>query len=102
MKNISAQPQFANLSDDEIENLLDLADSPDIDETTFTEANKVIAELSRLIEAYSERFDKIVDEQGNIPDYVINFEPKLPIERAAYNFFLDALHDAMQNMDESE
>jgi len=99
MDQVSAKPEFASLTEEDIENALDI-----LDEAPENELNvhPILAELERLIQAYSERFEALCDEKDGFPEELIDYEPKLPIERAAYDIFSDALHDSLQAADEDE
>lgn len=101
MLSVTTLPEFAALTDDDIEKALDSLDG--IDESALdSNASPVLKELERLIGAYSQRFEELCTEEGEVPEGILDFEPASPIQEAAYDLFMDALHDSMQDDDEEE
>lgn len=111
MKNIQTKPEFKALSEDEIVKALDdfesqFPEEEDIDINIEPE-NPIVAEVARLINEYTTRFDAYCSEVGEeiseeLTDEVFNYEPEVMIERVAYEIFMDAVHDAMQEEDDFE
>lgn len=107
MKTIHTNPEFKALTEDEIvkalddfENLFDEDEDVDID---VEPENPIVAEVARLISEYTNLFDKYCENaEDELPEEIFNYEPELMIERVAYEIFMDAVHDAMQEDDESE
>ena len=59
-------------------------------------------EVGRLISEYTARFDDYCEHSEEIPESVFTYEPEPAIERIAYGIFTDAVHDALQEEDDSE
>ncbi len=88
-----------NLTEDEIVAALDDVDS-DIEPE-----NPIVKEVARLINEYTNRFDEIITEagdEGDLPEEIFEYEPEIIIERVAYEIFMDAVHDSMQEADDFE
>lgn len=99
MRSVTTLPEFAALTDADIEKALDSLDGMD-ESALALETSPVLQELERLIGAYSQRFEELCTEEGEVPDGILDFEPESPIQEAAYDLFMDALHDSMQDDDE--
>ena len=99
MHTVNTLPEFAALSDEEIDKALDALDAEPKDSSAL-DVHPILTEIERLIQAYSDRFEELVDEQGGIPEDLLSFEPDKPIERVAYDIFSDALHDTLQEEDD--
>lgn len=99
MKSITTLPQFATITHDDIEKALDELDGLEED-ALESHTSPVLRELERLIGAYSERFEELCTEEGEVPEGVLDFEPETPIQEAAFEIFMDALHDSMQEEDD--
>ncbi len=98
MNSVKTRPEFAALSEDDIEKALDQLD--DLDENELnTVVNLILGELERLIGAYSERFETLCEQAGEVPPEILTFEPENAIEQAAFDIFSDALHDSLQEED---
>ena len=96
MKTISTTPEFANLTEDDIQKAFDALEAdPDTQ-------NPVVMELERLVEAYSTRFEELCEQHDTIPEEVLDFEPEHVIEQVAYDVFSEALHDSLLEADEDE
>ena len=103
MKEITTLPEFAALTEEEIEHALDLLDAdPDAADGRELDIHPLLQELERLIGLYSERFEVLCGECDDFPEEILTFEPDKPIERVAYDIFCDALHDSLQAADDGE
>jgi len=103
MKQVATLPEFASLTEEEIERALDQLDAAaDADSTDELAVHPLLRELERLIAAYSERFEALCKERDEFPEELLTFEPDKPIEQIAYDIFSDALHDSLQEADEDE
>lgn len=96
MKTITTTPEFANLTEDDIQKAFDALEA---DPET---QNPVVMELERLVEAYSARFEELCEQHDEIPSDALDFEPDTIIEQVAYDVFTEALHDSMIDADEDE
>ncbi len=106
MKNITTKSEFKNLAEEEILKALDEFESlfeDELDEDTFENVepeDPIVIEVSRLINEYANRFDQYCEDANDIPEDIFDYEPEVVIERIAYEIFLDAVHDAMQEEDD--
>lgn len=109
MKSIKTTPEFMNLTEGEIVAALDdfenqFATEDDVDSDIEPE-NPIVKEVARLINEYTNRFDEIIAEagdEGDLPEEIFEYEPEIIIERVAYEIFMDAVHDSMQEADDFE
>ena len=65
--------------------------------------NPIVNEVARLINEYTTRFDELVEKTGeneDLPEEIFTYEPEIIIERVAYEIFMDAVHDSMQEADD--
>ncbi len=107
MKNIKTSPEFMNLSEDEIVKALDefedqFATEEDVNPDVESD-NPIVNEVARLINEYTTRFDELVEKTGeneDLPEEIFTYEPEIIIERVAYEIFMDAVHDSMQEADD--
>lgn len=99
MHTVTTAPEFAALTDDDIEQALNELDGMDED-AIASQTSPVLRELERLIGAYSDRFEALCSEDGEVPEGILDFEADSPIQQAAYEIFMDALHDSMQEEDD--
>ena len=108
MKSISTLPEFASLSELEIQSALDAYDAmPGQDNDDAAPENPIVREFFRLVNAYTERFDEILsaskkendDPQAFLED-IFNYEPPNAIEREAFDFFYSVYEDALRDMDD--
>lgn len=107
MKTIKTAPEFMNLSEDEIVKALDefeeqFATDEDVDPDVESD-NPIVNEVARLINEYTTRFDELVEKTGkdeDLPEEIFTYEPEIIIERVAYEIFMDAVHDSMQEADD--
>lgn len=108
MKTIKTTPEFMNLQENEIVDALDAFENlfdneEDIDPSVEPE-NPIVTEVARLINEYTNRFDELLakSEDGELPEEIFDYEPEIVIERVAYEIFMDAVHDSMQDADDFE
>lgn len=99
MRSVTTTPEFAALTPDDIETALDELDGMD-ENSLEASTSPVLRELERLIAAYSERFEELCSADGEVPQDVLTFEPESHIQQAAFEIFMDALHDSMQEDDD--
>ncbi len=106
MKTIKTTPEFMNLQENEIIEALDAFENlfeneEDIDPSIEPE-NPIVTEVARLINEYTNRFDELIakSENGELPEEIFEYEPEIVIERVAYEIFMDAVHDSMQDADD--
>ncbi len=96
MKHITPRPEFASLSEEEVEAALDAYEThPEI-------RHPVAEEVQRLIEAYSEYLDRQCRQGKEIGEDILLYEPDTPVEQAAYDIFSEALHDSLLEAAEDE
>ncbi len=101
MKSIATRPEFAQLTEDDIEEVLNKLEA--LDENELGAANNpVLMEIERLIAAYSARFEELCNENGDVPAELVTFEPEKAIESVAYDIFSDALYESLSQEDEDE
>jgi hypothetical protein len=109
MKSIKTTPEFMNLTEEEITKALDeFEDKFDTDEDVDSSVepdNPIVTEVARLINEYTTKFDEILEKTGDsedLPAEIFEYEPEIIIERVAYEIFMDAVHDSMQEADDFE
>lgn len=108
MKTIKTTPEFMNLQENEIVDALDafenLFDNEEDIDPSFEPENPIVTEVARLINEYTNRFDELLakSEDGELPEEIFDYEPEIVIERVAYEIFMDAVHDSMQDADDFE
>lgn len=98
-----------NLSEDEIVKALDdfenqFETEDDVDSEVEPD-DPIVKEVARLINEYTNRFDELIAESGegdDLPEEIFEYEPEIIIERVAYEIFMDAVHDSMQDADDYE
>lgn len=109
MKSIKTSPEFMNLTEEEITKALDdfenqFADEESVD-SSLEPDNPIVTEVARLINEYTAKFDEIIAKTGeneDLPAEIFEYEPEIMIERVAYEIFMDAVHDSMQEADDFE
>lgn len=99
MRSVTTTPEFADLTPSDIELALDELDGMD-ENSLEASTSPILQELERLIAAYSERFEELCSADGEVPQEVLTFEPDSHIQQAAFEIFMDALHDSMQEEDD--
>ncbi|WP_298067736.1 hypothetical protein [uncultured Mailhella sp.] len=110
MHTIKTSPEFAALSELEINAALDAYDDSVEEENSSCgggeendtpPASPVVAEVFRLIHAYTERMNELIEEakagrrevsETFLAD-ILAYEPEVPIERIAFDFVADAVLD---------
>ena len=109
MNSIKTQPEFAAISELEINAALDAYDDSVEEEHSSCGgceaeeniASPIVAEVFRLIRAYTDRMNDIIveakEQNKEISDSfladMLSFEPEAPIERVAFDFVTDAVLD---------
>lgn len=106
MNTIKTTQEFVALSEDEILKALDdFEDQLGDDEEVIADVdpeNPIVNEVARLINEYTARFDQYCDEaEDELPEHIFDYEPEIMIERVAYEIFMDAVHDAMQEAEDA-
>ena len=110
MKSVKTLPEFAAISELEINAALDAYDDAMEEEHSScggceaseeNPTNPVVAEVFRLITAYTDRMNELVvlekEQNKEISESVLadllSFEAEAPIERIAFDFVADAVFD---------
>lgn len=108
MKSVKTSLEFANLSEDEIIKALDdfenQFETEDDVNSDIEPENPIVQEVARLINEYTNRFDELIakSKDEELPEEIFDYEPEIIIERVAYEIFMDAVHDSMQDADDYE
>lgn len=97
MHTITTSPEFANLTEDEISQRLDIYEEEDPDTET---TDPIVQEVLRLIDAYNTRFEELSENGQEDLEEIINFAPQYIIEEIAFDIFMEALHDSLQDLDD--
>lgn len=110
MNTIKTLPEFAALSELEINAALDAYDDSveeehsscgGGEENELAPASPVVAEVFRLIRAYTDRMNTLItqakESNKELPENfladMLAYEPEAPIERVAFDFVTDAILD---------
>ena len=110
MNTVKTLPEFASLSELEINAALDAYDDSVEEEHSScgggeenepAPSSPVVAEVFRLIRAYTDRMNTLIVEakaqnreiSENFLAEIFAFEPEAPIERVAFDFVTDAVLD---------
>ncbi|WP_294488978.1 hypothetical protein [uncultured Mailhella sp.] len=110
MNTIKTLPEFATLSELEVNAALDAYDDSveeehsscgGGEENTPTTESPIVTEVFRLIHAYTDRMNTLIVEakaqnreiSENFLADMFSFEPEAPIERIAFDFVTDAMLD---------
>ena len=72
----------------------------DSDDDVIPSDDPIVLEVERLIAAYSDRFDELCKENGEVPEEALTYKPRTPIEQVAFDIFTDALHDSLMDEDD--
>ena len=72
----------------------------DSDDDVIPSDDPIVLEVERLIAAYSDRFDELCKENGEVPEEALTYKPSTPIEQVAFDIFTDALHDSLMDEDD--
>ena len=116
MNTVKTLPEFATLSELEINAALDAYDDSVEEEHSScgggeenepAPASPVVAEVFRLIRAYTDRMNTLITEakaenkeiSENFLADLFAFEPEAPIERIAFDFVTDAVLDEEEDED---
>ena len=116
MNTVKTLPEFATLSELEINAALDAYDDSVEEEHSScgggeenepAPASPVVAEVFRLIRAYTDRMNTLIVEakaqnkeiSENFLAEIFAFEPEAPIERVAFDFVTDAVLDEEEDDD---
>lgn len=127
MKTVAAKPEFAGLSEEQVVDAIDAYEAQveahyanqgeeegacacghddegsceDCDEDDEIRSDDpIVQEVERLIEAYSQRFDELCRDNGEVPEEALTYKPSNPIEQVAFDIFTDALHDSLMDEDD--
>lgn len=110
MKTVKTLPEFAAVSELEVNAALDAYDDSMEEEHSScggcescedTPSNPVVAEVFRLITAYTDRMNELIvaakEQDKEISESfladLLSFEAEAPIERIAFDFVADAVFD---------
>ena len=123
MKTVVTKPEFLGLTEDDVLAAIDAYEAQvdaacsgkgdccecKLDNEGCCEDNDVIPsddpivqEVERLITAYSDRFDELCKDTGEVPEEALTYKPRTPIEQVAFDIFTDALHDSLMDEDIDE
>lgn len=128
MKTVIAKPEFAGLTEDQVIDAIDAYETQvdeyyaskgdeegcgcgcghddegsceDCDEDgVIPSDDPIVLEVERLIAAYSDRFDELCKENGEVPEEALTYKPRTAIEQIAFDIFTDALHDSLMDEDD--
>lgn len=128
MKTVIAKPEFAGLTEDQVIDAIDAYEAQvdeyyaskgdeegcgcgcghddegsceDCDEADVIPSDDpIVLEVERLIAAYSDRFDELCKENGEVPEEALTYKPRTAIEQIAFDIFTDALHDSLMDEDD--
>jgi len=113
MKTVSTLPEFAQLSELEVQSALDAYDAlPEPEGEGAFDAvpeNPIVREFFRLVNAYSQRLDEMMASSKNSDsdpekflEEIFDYEPPTVIEREAFDFFSSVCEDALRDMDDGD
>lgn len=129
MKTVAAKPEFAGLTEEQVVDAIDAYEAQveayyanqgqeeagcacgcghddegsceDCDEDDEIKSDDpIVQEVERLIEAYSQRFDELCRDSGEVPEEALTYKPRNPIEQVSFDIFTDALHDSLMDEDD--
>lgn len=128
MKTVVTKPEFAGLTEDQVIDAIDAYEAQvdayyadkgddgecscgcdhdaegnceDCDEDDVIPSDDpIVLEVERLIAAYSDRFDELCKENGEVPEEALTYKPQTVIEQIAFDIFTDALHDSLMDEDD--
>ncbi len=127
MKSITVKPEFAGLTEDQVIDAIDAYEAQvdeyyaskggeegcecgcsedegscedGDDDDVIPSDDPIVLEVERLIAAYSDRFDELCKENGEVPEEALTYKPQTPIEQVAFDIFTDALHDSLMDEDD--
>ena len=115
MKTVVAKPEFAGLTEEQVIEAIDAYEAQvdeyyaskdgeegcgcgcgnggccgDGDDDVIPSDDPIVLEVERLIAAYSDRFDELCKENGEVPEEALTYKPRTPIEQVAFDIFTDA------------
>ena len=125
MKTVVTKPEFIGLTEDKVieaidayEALVDASyadkdeeacacgcdhdDECSCEDDIIPSDDPIVQEVERLIAAYSDRFDELCKENGEVPEEALTYKPQYAIEQVAFDIFTDALHDSLMDEDDDE
>lgn len=119
MKNVKTLPEFESYSELEVNAALDAYDDSveeehsscggcEASEEEESSGNPLVDEVFRLIRAYSDRMDQLIDAEKaanrevseNFLADMLSYEPAVPIERVAFDFVAGAIMDEEEDGDD--
>jgi len=106
MKHIKTLPEFMTLSEESVETALNAYENENqnIESADLHPSDPIVAEVMRLMKEYTARFDLYCEQEEDaledVLEDVLSYDPEVPIERMAYNIFLLAVHDVLQEKDD--
>ncbi len=127
MKTVVVKPEFAGLTEEQVIDAIDAYEAQvdeyyankgdeeecgcgcshddegsceDSDDDVIPSDDPIVLEVERLIAAYSDRFDELCKENGEVPEEALTYKPRTPIEQVAFDIFTDALHDSLMDEDD--
>ena len=126
MKTVVVKPEFAGLTEEQVIDAIDAYEAQvdeyyankgdeeecgcgcshdegsceDSDDDVIPSDDPIVLEVERLIAAYSDRFDELSKENGEVPEEALTYKPRTPIEQVAFDIFTDALHDSLMDEDD--
>ncbi len=104
MKTVIPAPEFVHLTEEEVMNHLDSweasLDELEEDELPDGPDDPIVAEVERLINGYTAKFDAYCRQHGEIPEEALLYRPTSGIERVAFQIFTEALHDSLMDEDD--
>ena len=117
MKTVVVKPEFAGLTEEQVIDAIDAYEAQvdeyyankgdeeecgcgcshddegsceDSDDDVIPSDDPIVLEVERLIAAYSDRFDELCKENGEVPEEALTYKPRTPIEQVAFDIFTDA------------
>lgn len=107
MKTVVVKPEFAGLTEEQVIDAIDAYEAQvdeyyanKGDDDVIPSDDPIVLEVERLIAAYSDRFDELCKENGEVPEEALTYKPRTPIEQVAFDIFTDALHDSLMDEDD--
>ena len=113
MKTVVVKPEFAGLTEEQVIDAIDAYEAQvdeyyankgdeeecgcgcshdegsceDSDDDVIPSDDPIVLEVERLIAAYSDRFDELCKENGEVPEEALTYKPRTPIEQVAFDIF---------------
>ena len=110
MKTVVVKPEFAGLTEEQVIDAIDAYEAQvdeyyankgdeeecgcgcshdegsceDSDDDVIPSDDPIVLEVERLIAAYSDRFDELCKENGEVPEEALTYKPRTPIEQVAF------------------